>query len=209
MRVAPVRVILFALLLGGSAVFLTLHYGGTLINDVAVRSAQMVPHPSARVIAAKCKRYFLLISACRVEYTDRAIPSTPSQPEPRHKLNYLIFGSAAGEGVALLQPLGRSDIVTTSVGMAHLRNRLVALPMLVGLDLVALFTLLSKILLTGRGSRYANTEQPDGNESQAIESAIDALAARHQAQLARPVGGGGAAPRPIERGGFGRRNVRP
>lgn len=205
----PVRVIVFGLLfLGASSALLVQYYGGALMNDFAVRGDQMLPHPTARVVSAKCKRYEFLISACSIEYDDRFVVPTRSKTiEAVHTLNYLMFGSAAGERATLLRPASRPDIVTTPTGLAHLNNRAVTLVTLVGLSLLTMLALVGKAMtLSARTTPPQMPATSAGSNSDAAR--IDQMIARHRPSAVSPSGYSGSAVQPGSSPGFGRRGLK-
>jgi hypothetical protein len=201
---SPIRVFFFSLLFfGGLSALMVLHYGGSLMNDFAVRGDRMLPHPTARVISAKCTRYYFAVSACSIEYDDRfVVPTASKKFKPRHELNYLMFGSAAGERVALLQPASRPDIVTTSAGLAHLGNRMVTLFVSAGLCLVAMLALISKAM-TRRNKAVAPPMQTAAFDAAKVDDTI----ARQQMNAVSPSGFRGPAVQPGSSPGFGRRGL--
>jgi hypothetical protein len=126
-----IRMVFGGLLLLGGMVAMTMVFGGDLVHDVALRDEAMAPHPTARVIDAK--NYYLLVSACSVEYEDLAAAKPLDKLRARTEFNYLMFGSVHGERVVLMRPAKGEQIVTCSTGMAHLGNRIVTLLVLAGL----------------------------------------------------------------------------
>ena len=145
-----IRMVFGGLLLLGGMVAMTMVFGGDLARDVALRDEVMAPHPTARVIEAKCKNYYLLVSACSVEYEDLAAAKPLDRLRARTELNYLMFGSIRGERVVLMRPAKGEQIVTSSTGMAHLGNRIVTMLVLAGLYLFIPVAVLVKLSTSGR-----------------------------------------------------------
>jgi hypothetical protein len=119
------KVLMVVVVLGLAAVFLAAKYSGDLVNDIRVAGTPMQPS-DARVMGADCDRWNYLVSACTITYAD------PKAAGQRKRLDYLLFGSVAGERIALLQPQSHPGIVTSSIGIAHIGNRVATLIGLLG-----------------------------------------------------------------------------
>ena len=191
--------------------FLVLQYGGGLMRDIALRGEPMRVQTQYRVVGAKCRRYYHLISACATEYVARnATRAASGKFEDVKKSRFLVFGSVAGERVVLMSPQSQPGIVTTTAAMAHLTNRFWALLVLAGFSFLVPLAIIAKAL-RGRGSARVRAEPP---QAFAADSArLDDMIAKHaQAKAgevkARPLAPsrgtyGAGAPA----GGFGRRGV--
>jgi hypothetical protein len=200
MKKISLRVVIgFLLFFGGVGTLLTLHYGGDLMRDVAIGGAALEAHPAARVLRADCTRYYHLMSACKIEYENRAAGQSRATIQQLQSTSFLLFGSMAGEKVRLLHPRSRPDIITTSANMAYLGNRVLALSLLLGICLIASIGLVLRYLRENRAS--------DGAEAEAIADsarAMDEAMTRHlQARglVRTPTVTGG----PSGAGTFGRR----
>ncbi len=170
MRLPRRAVFFFILFCGCMAAFMVLHYGGTLMRDLAMRRETMAPHLSARILSAKCTRYYFLVSACSIEYDDRFVmPATSKKFKSRPVLNYLVFGSVAGERVRLLHPVSQPNVVTTSAGMAHLGNRAFTFFALVTLCLLIPVGILLKAF---GGGRRSSAVAPEPAETVSAEEMI-------------------------------------
>jgi hypothetical protein len=76
------------------------------------------------VLSAKCTRWNFIVSDCSVEYGDRLPARVPATKfEAIHTLNFLMFGSFAGEPVTLMGSTTHPDVVTSAIGINHLANR--------------------------------------------------------------------------------------
>ena len=106
MKKLSLRVVIgFLLFFAGVAALLSMTYGGDLLRDVSLRGQALEMHPTARVVSAKCTRYYFTVSACNTEYENLA-PGQPSVTnfQPKHELRFLVFGSVAGERVMMMRP---------------------------------------------------------------------------------------------------------
>jgi|SRR5215470_15460418 len=158
---------LFALLFFGAvAVFLAVTYVGDLISDLRVAGSPMVPS-EARVLSADCTRYNFLVSACTIAYAD----PRSAQPDQRKKLEYLMFGSVAGERYYLLQPQSDPSIVTSNTGLDHVGNRVATLIGLLGSTVLIMFGALWRLL-----PRMSESEGASHNYDDALERALQAHA---------------------------------
>jgi len=188
---------LFALLFFGAvAVFLAVTYLGDVITDLRVARSPMVPS-EASVLSADCTRYNYLVSACTIAYAD----PRSAQPGQRKKLEYLMFGSVAGERYYLLQPQSDPAIVTSNTGLDHLGNRVATLIGMLGTVALLMFGALARLRPKMLESEDASPNYDDALE-RALQAHAQAPAAGSQPAMApRP-----APPRP---GGpakeFGRR----
>src|ERR1700687_988624 len=110
------RLICVFLFCFGCAPFLVIHYAADLARDIGISGDTLSPHPDGRVLSAKCTRWNLIVSDCSVEYDERVPARVPvTKLEAIHTLNFLMFGSAAGEQVVLMRPAAHPDVVTTAV----------------------------------------------------------------------------------------------
>src|SRR5262245_14584529 len=182
---------LFALLFFGAvAVFLAVTYVGDLFSDLRVAGSPMVPS-EARVLSADCTRYNFIVSACTIAYAD---PRT-AQPDQRRKLEYLMFGSVAGERYYLLQPQSNPALVTSNTGLDHVGNRVTTLIGLLGTMVLLMFGALLRLRPKMPESEGASHNYDDALE-RALAAHAQAPAAGSQpamASRAAPPRAGGAA----------------
>ena len=201
-------VIGFLLFFAGVAALLTMTYGGDLLRDISLSGQALEMHPTARVVSAKCTRYYFTVSACNTEYEHRS----PGQPpvtnfQPKHEHRFLMFGSVAGERVMMMRPRSQSDAVTTSASMAHLGNRIATLLELLAICLITSIGLVVRYLrerTQGDVREDAPRELPASDVMSAGAQRLDEAMTRHiqtQARGRAPTVSGG----PSMAGTFGRR----
>jgi len=205
------RVILVFLICFGFAAFLVLHYGVDLARDISISGDTLSPNQNGRVLSAKCTRWNFIVSDCSVEYDELQPARAPvTKFEAIHTLNFLMFGSAAGEQVTLMRSSTHPDVVTSAIGMNHLANRSVTLLLLVLIFAGTPLIMVVK-LATGRMSIDGTPAAAPG-DSRTIDAEIArqlaalgpqpaARSMRTSSTLAPPASAG---PRPG--GTFGRRN---
>ena len=193
---SPGKVLFGLFILGAAAVFMAVTYAGDLISDLRFARTAMAPS-EAHVVSADCTRYNYLVSACTIAYVD----PRSAQPDQRKKLQYLMFGSVAGERYWLLQPQSNPGVVTSNTGLDHLGNRVATLTGLLGTITLILFGALLRLRPT-----MPESEGAAHNYDDALENALQAHA---QTQAAGSQPSMAARPAPPRGGGpareFGRR----
>jgi hypothetical protein len=190
--------IFFLLFFGAMGAALTLHYGGDLMRDLAIRGQAMEVHPTARVLSADCTRYYLLMSACKIDYDNRAAGQPRANIQEIQSTRFLVFGSMTGERVMMLHPRSRPDIVTTSSNIENVGNRVLALGVLLGALLLASIGIVMRYARENGVPNAAESEAGSGG----ARSMDEAMTRHIQAQVTRsPTVTGGHA----RAGTFGRR----
>jgi hypothetical protein len=181
-KVSLRAVIGFGLFFGGIGTLLAMNYGGDLMRDIAIRGEAMEVHPTARVRNADCTRYYctryyLVMSACKIEYETRAPGQPRADIQQLQSTSFMVFGSLAGERIVLLHPRGRPTVITSSANIAYVGNRIAALITLLGTCLVISIGILARYL---RENRVAEVESEDFSGSgRALD---EAMTRRLQAQ---------------------------
>jgi hypothetical protein len=101
-------------------------FGPPLWQDFQLKDAKLVPAAGAEITEAKCRSKLFVVTWCEIDYKSGG---------RKGSFKYLLFGSMDGERVALRQAGG---VMTTTIGMSYLTNRLItfAVLVLIGLFLV-------------------------------------------------------------------------
>ena len=190
------RILVGVLLVLGFAVLLVFSYGGELARDIVLSHQTLVPHPTARLLNAKCTNHYLLVSTCSVEYDDPAVAKPADKIQVKSELSYLMFGSIRGERVVLMRPVN-SRVVTSSTGILHLTNRIVTLLILAGFCVVMPLLTAFKLFTRGAGT-------PADADRSLTADPMDAAIAKRMLAQAPPPASASMAPPAYQSGAPGR-----
>lgn len=140
---------MFRAILGVAALALALigplvYAGPQLASDLAV-GERWTPADDLTVRESKCTRWYFLVSTCHIEYASRRDPTRVGGT-----LNYLVLGSWAGERVSLLRSTRDPGAVGTTLGLQHMRQRLISFGVFVALALAVLAGFFRRVLLALR-----------------------------------------------------------
>jgi hypothetical protein len=191
--------------LGGT--FLIVNFAGDLVRDIGIRGQPMVP-ADAQVLSADCTRVNLIVSWCTIGYVDHTtVIEQLTKPKNTTKLQFLVFGSVAGQRISLQQPSSHPDVVTSDVGMQYLGNRIATLIVLLGALALIPFAVVKRLRHGVQPSEDGTRTYNDSGNSPNYDDTIDrALQTHKEAQAATPATRvtAPAGPRPAPQG-FGRR----
>jgi hypothetical protein len=167
------RALLGGLIMLAFAVILVVSYGGELTRDFGLSRENLVPHPTARVVKAKCDVWYLLVSACTVEYDDPATTKPADKIQVKPELSYLMLGSVGGERVMLMRPANGGQVVTSNTGIDHLTNRMMTLLILAGFCVIVPIWVAIKVLSGG-------SEPAAASDRSLTSDSVDAAIAKRQ-----------------------------
>jgi hypothetical protein len=187
-------VLIISVILGAAALFMATKYMGDLVKDIRIAGTPMVLS-EASVTKASCDRYNYLVSACSIAFAD---PKAAGQAQ---QLDYLMFGSFAGERIVLLQPHSYPGIVTSNVGIDHIGNRAATLIGLLGTIALIVLGMLVRLMQS-----VPAIERAAGNASDSYDDAIERALQAHVQSGGAPPPKSASPPRaggPAQ--GFGRR----
>ncbi|MFD0938873.1 hypothetical protein ACFQ12_27250 [Methylobacterium trifolii] len=142
--------IAFILALAGLTFLAPLVYAGPqLASDLRVGRNWTLAADLA-VKESKCTRWYLLVSTCGVDYVNRREPGRVGGT-----LNYIVFGSWAGERVTLLQSADDPGRIGSTLGLEHMQQRVISFAVFVALALAFLVGVLRLIMPKARSEDAA------------------------------------------------------
>ena len=90
---------------------------------------------------SKCTRWYYLVSTCHIEYVNRQDPA-----QVGGSLNYFVFGSWSGERALLLRSTENPVRIGTTLGIEHMRQRIVTFGIFAILALGTVAAMLMRLL---------------------------------------------------------------
>lgn len=130
--------------------------GPQLASDLAVGEHWTVADDLV-IKEFRCTRWYLVVSTCHIEYANRFAPERAGDT-----LNYLVLGSWAGERARLLRSTTDSKRVGTTLGLEHIRQRIVSF---------GIFALLSATFLAFLVRFALTSKRSVSSRSEAVELA--------------------------------------
>jgi hypothetical protein len=94
--------------------------GPQLVSDVKVGKDWTIAEDLA-IKQSNCTRWYFLVSTCDIAYVNRRDPGRVGGT-----LSYLVFGSWAGERAMLLRSTTDPSRIGTTLGLEHMRQRLIS-----------------------------------------------------------------------------------
>ncbi len=103
-----------------------------VLSDLTLDASTLQPAEAVEVKAAKCTVHAFVVSTCEISVHDKAADQTVD-------FHYALLGNLGGEGFTVLRSTDDAELLTTSVGLDYVWNRLVTalLILLIGLAIVS------------------------------------------------------------------------
>jgi|GEM_PF-4270801 len=119
----------------------------TLWTDYKIQGTKRLVASDVQIDEAKCRTRLFIISFCTIRLNpDRLRPARPnpgklqstaaSNTTKTTELNYFLLSSLDSEKVIAMRSIGTREVLTTSMGMDHLTNRIVSFIAFAGFMLV-------------------------------------------------------------------------
>ncbi len=131
--------------------------GPQLVSDLVVGDKWALTGDLA-IKEFKCTRWYFLVSNCNVSYINLHDPGRAGG-----SLKYLVLGSWSGERTSLLRSVEDQGRVGTTVGLEHMRQRVVSFGVFAMVP-VAFMLMMIRAILNAPRRRYApNSSQASGH----------------------------------------------
>ena len=127
-----IKPILFSIFSGVVVLAPLVYAGPQLASDIRVGKNWTLAENLA-IKESKCTRWYFLVSTCDIGYVDRRNPGRVGGT-----LNYLVFGSWAGERAMLLRSVSDPSRIGTTIGLEHMPQRVISFAVLSALVLAFL-----------------------------------------------------------------------